>query len=373
MFKFDLDNFKRYFCNDKNYEIPRRWDGKDFVKTLQDCFECYNKGLVGSLWFSSNEVLPMSGETEEICRSIIDTLNAYLDGKESAAFDIFYGCFKKLMKTPLLVDQSYYLQKKELISKPSRTVALYRVRQVEENREYGKSDIFHVPFDARNKISTNRFSISGYPSLYLSSSIDLCLEESEYRINLGRYIASKYVISPIDCKNIEILDLAIKPSDFALADNKDIRSDTKRYKRQYQVKQQLINNPDFIYKYILWYPIILACSFMRINRKDPFSVEYVIPQLLMQAIRIYNENKIVGIRYFSCSSVIASDMGFNYVFPTKMDKKENKYCSELRSIFKMTDPVFLHEYTDIRYADLALNNMKLDYLIVENPEKENTN
>ncbi len=27
-------------------------------------------------------------------------------------------------------------------------------------------------------------------------------------------------------------------------------------------------------------------------------------------------NQLIGIRYFSCASVRASDIGFNYVFPT---------------------------------------------------------
>ena len=44
-------------------------------------------------------------------------------------------------------------------------------------------------------------------------------------------------------------------------------------------------------KYFFWYPIILACSFERKNKNDPFSSEYIVPQLIMQWLRVYYETK----------------------------------------------------------------------------------
>ena len=44
-------------------------------------------------------------------------------------------------------------------------------------QEYEIEDIFHIPYNLRAKISSNRYSISGYPSLYLSTSLELCKQE----------------------------------------------------------------------------------------------------------------------------------------------------------------------------------------------------
>ena len=42
-------------------------------------------------------------------------------------------------------------------------------------------------------------------------------------------------------------------------------------------------------------------------------------------------DNLIGIRYFSCASVKASDMGFNYVFPTSGRQKSSglPYCAVL--------------------------------------------
>ena len=67
-------------------------------------------------------------------------------------------------------------------------------------------------------------------------------------------------------------------------------------------------------------------------------------------------DQLVGIRYFSCASVKASDMGFNYVLPTSGQPKsaELPYCSVLSKAFRLTNPVYIHEYDDIRSCEYYL-------------------
>ena len=109
------------------------------------------------------------------------------------------------------------------------------------------------------------------------------------------------------------------------------------------------------------------CIYIRTNKNDPFAAEYIIPQLLMQWVR--NEigtnkgdeyDQLVGIRYFSCASVKASEMGFNYVFPTSGQQKsaELPYCSVLAKAFRLTNPVYIHEYDDIRTCEWRLRDFK---------------
>ncbi len=106
--------------------------------------------------------------------------------------------------------------------------------------------------------------------------------------------------------------------------------------------------------YLLWYPLIAACSFIRTNKSHPFAAEYIVPQLLMQWVRIemtkkrYNDydqyDQLIGIRYFSCASERASDMGFNYVFPVGGEQISTQfpYCPILSRAFRLTKPHFLN-------------------------------
>jgi len=67
------------------------------------------------------------------------------------------------------------------------------------------------------------------------------------------------------------------------------------------------------------------------------------------------KGQLIGIRYFSCSSVHASDMGFNYVFPTSGEQREDKpYCPVLTDVFSLTMPHYIHEYPNIQCCQEAL-------------------
>lgn len=358
---YTKEDFNHVFF-DERFEVPIRWDGKDFYKTLSDLFEFY-KSTFNDLFYNSDLdslYLKISG----ICDGILDAIKEYLNGNSSRAFQIFNEkVYAKLENSTLNIYKGYPYDsaldyKKE---DKSRIGKLYRVRKVLDNKIYAKEEIFHTPFNLRNKVATNRYSIAGYPSLYLSTSIDLCLEELDYSRNPGRYIAARFAINGSE-KPIKILELGIKPSDFRRDVNK-VAKETARYKRQSLLKDVELIDSTTIENYFLWYPLIAACSFIRINKNDPFSIEYVIPQLLMQSIKCNSMNRIIGIRYFSCSSILASDMGFNYVFPTLYSGREEKFCSELKRAFPLTEPLYLNEYIDVRYLETALNNKKVDFIV----------
>jgi hypothetical protein len=127
-------------------------------------------------------------------------------------------------------------------------------------------------------------------------------------------------------------------------------------------------NAEFSKKYIKWYPLIAACSYIRAKRDDPYSAEYIIPQLFTQWVRSQNEDAVVGIKYFSCKSVYASDLGNNYVFPTmgipyQARKTITGYCARLSHRFKLTAPRFIMEYENISSCKKVLDeDLILDYI-----------
>ena len=73
--------------------------------------------------------------------------------------------------------------------------------------------------------------------------------------------------------------------------------------------------------------------------------------------------RLVGIRYFSCASVKASNMGVNYVFPASGRKNEKSFCPILSKAFKLTKPQYLHEFHDISLCESSLaQDRDLDYV-----------
>ena len=139
-------------------------------------------------------------------------------------------------------------------------------------------------------------------------------------------------------------------------------------KKPDEAKKELCYNDEEIAKYIKWYPLISACSYIRSMRDDPYSAEYIIPQLFIQWVRSEDENAVVGIKYFSCASKYASTLGNNYVFPTmgttyNVRKNITDYCARLSHRFKLTSPVFIMEYKSVNDCVEAINNdNNLDYI-----------
>ena len=65
----------------------------------------------------------------------------------------------------------------------------YRIRTGITNQPYSKEKMFHIPFEFRTKVSTQRHSISGFPSLYLGKSLYSAWEE------LNRPLLSEFQVA----------------------------------------------------------------------------------------------------------------------------------------------------------------------------------
>ncbi len=155
---------------------------------------------------------------------------------------------------------------------------------------------------------------------------------------------------------IDVIELAVKPQDFSER-NRELSRRTFD-----EIDLQSTGTKE---AYLLWYPLIAASSFIRTDKSDPFAPEYIVPQLLMQWVRNQttrrregegNRDKLIGIRYFSCASEMASEMGFNYVFPVSGRKisPQKEYCPILSKAFRLTVPHYINEYRDIDECERAL-------------------
>ncbi len=331
IFSIDKSTFQNLIA-EKFLELPKRWDGKDFNKTVSDLFDKYINLL--SMHIRKRDV----NRVETICKGLLKCIDFYHKGFPNEAFDKMSDVMKKLNADPLKIyTKSGYSNEFDIINR----LELFRVRNVQQNINYERKDIFHTPYDLRSKVATYRYSISGFPSLYLGTSLELCCEESKISSFNDLTIASIFKLQRNMSNNdnlvINVIELGIKPSDFISRDDGYDQELVGKERRRH-LDEISLDDPIIMGKYLYWYPLIAACSFIRVNRRAPFASEYIIPQLLMQWVRSQvEENKLVGIRYFSCASIRASELGFNYIFPVSGEYGDDKpyYCTVLRRAFKL--------------------------------------
>ena len=196
----------------------------------------------------------------------------------------------------------------------------YRMRKVEleEQRKLKAKDMFHVPLDKRGLVATQRYSVPGYPCLYLAHNVYGCWEEMG-RPDFGTVMVSKFVSQT----EFKVLDLRI-PS-----------------KTKWDANME---------KCVLFFPLVLASMVQVKNNKDTYKPEYLIPQLLTEWVISHNRDKsgpddeILGIMYTSAQK--NDDFNFpdysydNYAIPVLKPLSSKKYCNRLESIFHLTAPTY---------------------------------
>lgn len=345
-------SFREIF-DDPSFYLPIRWDGRDFPKTLGDLYEHYINKV--QKMYPKASIKDISRD----CDLTIKAIGHYLNGYPDKAYRSMELLMSRMIVSPVgnyfqtAIDEFRYGEENR-----QHPLYLFRATAVPDNQPYPRDRIFHTPYSMRSRVSTNRYGIAGFPSLYLGTSLELCCEEIHLNPHKGFSIASRFepdVYYKFEDKPISFIDLAIKPQDFL-----ESYGDNRRREGR-NVNQNILSDPRARGAYLSWYPLIAACSFIRVNKEDPFAAEYIIPQLLMQWTRSEmqatknRKNQLIGIRYFSCSSVRASNMGFNYVFPTSGAQRMDKpYCPVLSDAFRLTKPHYIHEYLNINDCETAL-------------------
>lgn len=278
------------------------------------------------------EGFPYVDKVKGIKRILLQTYHHYYNGMPNKA----YLEIKKLFTDKDLKDfiNLDYIDK---IGYENEYKQLYRARI--EEYVYELTDIFHNPFNNRHMIPTYRYSIPGFPCLYLSGSIYGCWLE------LNRPDFSKMFVSRFEAnKNLIILDLATLPQDIC-----ELNIDR--------------------YKYLVTWPIICACSISVKDNNRTFKSEYIIPQLLLQVLR--ELKSINGIRYFSVKAdytkVKCNPVYVNYAFPAdiadindKVKINGNEYSKNLIENFRLTPPINVSIFNNLNAAGIKTIEITAD-------------
>lgn len=317
--------------NKKQYNLPIEYKNKDYNEKLKDLLDEYQNDLDFLLEDAEREIL------RKICKYINQAVTQYYLGFPSDAYEEINKLMDELIK-----DYWGVLRKSnnKYIDEYVDPLKLYRAITFKgEHETTSRGDLFHLPYNLRNNASSARYSISGYPSLYLGTSLELCFSEVNGDTSLNGWV-SKYKLDRNSNNKIFIYDLAVKPSDF---------SDENKVEEIVYWTDIDINKTVFKKNYVYWYPLIASMSFIRKNKKENFAPEYIIPQLFLQWVRKKSyenseNDRLYGVRYFSCSSVEASKEEYNYVFPVSGKTYEDtEYCKILSEAFELTTPFYVKD------------------------------
>ncbi len=288
----ELSNVESYL---KELSYPLRQSSSDSYKEiLNDKLDTYKKfvaALINSNPYINNIIV---GDVNLTCSNILECVDHYYKGKSGESYNNLNEVLRRLSNN---ITYSYVEQNEDL----------YRMR-ISNETLYCNNELFHIPFNKRHLVGTQRYSIAGLPCLYLGSSHFICWYELG-KPNFNNLYSSGFKAT----KQLKFLDVS-----------KDIYTVTK------------LNDINDIVSFIKFFPIMIACNVKTKYLDAKFNDEYIISNLLLQWV--LNQNEIHGIKYTSVKyyNDLFKNKISNYVLPPK--DFDGNYCIELSNLFKITNP-----------------------------------
>lgn len=305
----DFDSLNKNIIEKLSYSR----ENEDFHTHLSSLFESYKTGLkmIDDSIFQS--FLPNIFTKEDVIKGVKNKTSRLLAIYTYYSTGRISTAIRSMEKLILQKDHMYKML--ELDNKKK----WYRARILDEaHRDYSPIDMFHVPFQLRHLVKNYRYSISGYPCLYIGKTVLTCWEEM-HKPSLDDFSVNQFIIK----EKIKVLDLTLpesSPDSLPLFEDKT--EDDKKLD---------------LYCLLLTWPLIIACSIPVKFIDAPFKPEYVIPQLLMQSIQ--KDESLYGIAYTStrrdCHFTPYMVNHMNIALPTRKVQSKG-HCEELKSTFYVT-------------------------------------
>lgn len=347
-------NIQDLLCSEA-MNLPLRYnDNEEFLELITKKFKQFKEDF-GKL---NNEPLSLIVKDYEklifeTCDNVRESIVLYLEGKTYKSYEKFSSLFNKnkryLLTNLKIVNQKEY--------KPIKF--LYRARINDNTKLLKRNELFHIPFKERRKIKNERYSINGFPCLYLGSSVYVCCLElgcscecCRKKLNFSRFEV---------IKDISYVDFAYFPD--YLGNRLQEIIDSDKYKNNEYNNFKFTN--EIISIFLNW-PIIAASSTIVKDAEKPFKPEYIVPTSLMQWVR--DSEDIDGIKYFSTKveddKTKYMSLYQNYAFPVK-ESKPYGYCSKLMKQFKTSDVVSCKDLGEntIERDIININEGELDTLL----------
>lgn len=275
---------------------------------------------------------------EYVCNEIPSILKNFEDGCIKEAYEQSEILFERLKK--------YYLLG---YSWSGNGGTFYRIRSGDFRIKEGldskkqKAELFHIKKSLKNRIGAYRYSIAGFPCLYLASDIELAW----FECGMPKQFSYCQMIIDEGERALKLIDLSHRPIEFISAVNNWILNEQRQQKR----KEKLDVYYDLIVRYIITYPIAAACSVKVKDRGCKFVEEYIFPQLFMHWIK--GSEEFDGVRYkSSLNSTLVKGMGaVNIALPAKKFR-EDGLDAKLTKMIGISDIGYLDVNKDFaRYVE----------------------
>lgn len=250
------------------------------------------------------------GETERAREKIRDLLVKYRDNPFFVSdLDKSYA-FRGIAPFPTLRDESY-----DYSIHLETPLTFFRCRG---GHHLERKEMLHIPLNKRSQIGSCRFSLSGIPCLYLSTTTFCCWNELLYPSEMS---ASAFRPNERG-KHFKILNLTISPW---LIHGMD--------RNVYDPMSELVK--------CLWqlFPLTLAVSaHVVMPQQCGYRPEYTISHLIMRCLK---ELKLDGVAFLStrCGTALQFPHNVNLAIPVFIGAEKNANYGEICSGFEMTDPI----------------------------------
>ena len=190
----------------------------------------------------------------------------------------------------------------------------FRVRKDRGEAINSGKDLFHVPFECRIYCGSYRYSIPGYPSLYLAKKLDIAKLETAITDSESFYASCFHAN-----KELRFIDLALTESFETIWER---------------------------YSLLVFYPLIMACGLKVRNPEASFKPEYVLPQVMAQVFRLHEiPGTFDGFTYISTKVAKPDYMDMNmrnFVLWIKGAEEEKGYSKSLADLFTVSGPIKCH-------------------------------
>lgn len=335
---------KRYFSESFVIGVKFKDEIERYFELLEECEET-DLNPADSIILQQN-LMESKTVASDIAQKIIAIFKSYEDSNykdTQELFDAIMESLKPIFFISFMNGRIDMQVKEKHISTCLRLFGssngehFFRIRAVDERSqaiESNPDELFHIPMSKRAYSSNERFSLAGFPCLYLSTMLPLAWQECNYP---KKYYYSEYqYLWDVDQNGKVNVDKKVK----LLALYSPIELKTWGYTVKYN-HFEIWN--EVVGRYLKMYPLILACSFINQSGNTPYKQEYIIPQMLMQWVK-RNSDVVKGIEYFSCVDMSFDNSKWcanNIVLPA-FAPYENGVSQLLKEKFTWTKPKF-HE------------------------------
>ena len=302
------------FLTHPDVQLPLRWDSySDYETFVTERLTTFMR-LVEEIDSSAvaDAIRLRKDSMSRACTNLLQSLRLFSEGHPHEAYVPFDETMKALTNE---------IEKHAFETKLINDLGiLYRVRR-SQTPFLKRNDLFHIPFEMRHIVTTQRYSIPGLPCLYLGGSLYTCWEE------MGRPPLHELQCSAFWAKSgktLKLLNLSNSPARLAL----------------YAPLGASPFEPDLLTTNIVLWPLLAMSSVAVKHSSGAFKPEYVIPQMVLQWVS--KNHGFDGVVYFSTHVRSVSKRSplpiCNVVLPAKQVAAKGR-CSHLCESFKMTDPV----------------------------------